>query len=112
MYQLKCGYPIGEDRIMAKIKNQQILDEEIDELSNLALKNKSHLKFKKVRFTVDDVEYEFIIRGIGKKTVKFEVYVDYERILNHKDDGVIEKQLWDKINTIYHKEPKQRLGKQ
>lgn len=86
--------------------------EKISELRNLAFKNKPNLMYKKIRFSVDDVDYESIIRGIGKKTIKLELYLDYERILNYKESGILEKPLWDKINTIFHKKPKQRLGKQ
>lgn len=97
---------------MARIKDKQISDMDISELKNLSFKNKSNLMYKKIRVSVDDIEYESIIRGVGKKAVKLELYLDYERILNNRDKGILEKPLWDKINTVYHKEPKQRLGRQ
>lgn len=85
--------------------------QDINEFRNLSFKNKSNVMYKKVRFSIDDVDYESIIKGIGQKAVKLELYLSYERILTNKDEGVLEKLIWDKINTIYHKEPKQRLGK-
>ena len=97
---------------METIKHNSISKREIDELRNLALHNKSAVMYKKVRLDVDDSEYEFQIKGVGKKAIKLELYLGYERILSDKDGGVLEKLLWDKLNTVYHKEPKQMMGKQ
>ena len=97
---------------MGKVKDKQISDMEISELKNLSFKNKPNLMYKKIRFSVDGIDYESIIKGVGNKTVKLELYLDYERILNNRNKGILEKPLWDKINTVYHKEPKQKLGRQ
>lgn len=97
---------------MSRIKDNQISKLEVSELKNLSFRNKPNLMYKTIRFSINDIGYESIIKGIGQKTVKLELYLDYERILDNRNTGILEKELWDKINTIYHNEPKQRLGRQ
>ena len=80
----------------------------VNEIKNLALSQKPHLMYKSIQLSDNDINYQLQIRGVGKKAIKLELYLDYERISNLKDDGTIEKQLWEKLNTIHHKEPTMR----
>ena len=86
---------------MGKINELEISKQDKIEFKNLALHNKKDVMFKKVRIKFENNEYDFIIKGVGQKAVKLELYCYYESILKNKDDGIIEKRLYDKINTIY-----------
>ena len=66
--------------------------------------------YKKVRINLGETPYELIIKGVGNKAIKLELYLNYETILNNKDSGTIESILWDKLNTVYHKEAPQTIG--
>lgn len=83
------------------ISEKSISNEETTQFKNLALHNKKDVMFKKLRIKLNDVEYDFIIKGVGQKTVKLELYCSYESILLNKNNGVIEKRLHDKLSTIY-----------
>ena len=76
---------------------------EISEIKNLAFHNKKNAMFKKFRIIIDDIEYNFIIKGIGQKTVKLELFIDYKTLLKNKDSGIIESRLYDIISAIYDK---------
>ena len=88
---------------MGKIKQMEISKQEISEVKNLAIHNKSNVMYKKLRISIDGVEYNFIIKGVGKKSVKLELYIDYETLLKNKDCGIVEKRIYDAISTIYEK---------
>ena len=88
---------------MGSIKKLEISKQETSEFKNLAKHNKENVMHKKMRVKFGDKEYDFIIKGIGQKAVKLELYCYYESILRNKDDGVIEKRLYDKISAIYEK---------
>ena len=79
-----------------------VSDEEIKQYRNLALKNKPHLRNKPLWVELDDGEYRFVIKGMGQKAVKLELYVHYEDILDNPD-GVIESKLDEMIKTIFEK---------
>ena len=83
------------------MKDFVISNHEVTEFKNLAKHNKSNIMYKKVRIKFGSVEYDFIIKGVGQKAVKLELYCDYASILTNKDNGVIEKRLYDKISAIY-----------
>lgn len=88
---------------MGKVKESEILNQEISEVRNLALHNKRNVMYKKLRIEIDGIEYEFQIRGVGKQAIKLELYTDYETLLQNKDVGIIEKRIYDAISTIYEK---------
>ena len=88
---------------MSKIKNLEISKQEISEVKTLAMHNKPNVMHKKLRIEIDDVEYSFIIKGVGRKSVKLELYIDYETLLKNKDKGIVEKRIYDAISTIYEK---------
>ena len=83
------------------LKEHSISNKEKSEFKNLAKHNKQNIMYKKLRIKFGSVEYDFIIKGVGQKAVKLELYCDYESILRNKDDGIIEKRLYDKISAIY-----------
>ncbi len=95
---------------MGKVKNLEIAKQETRELKNLAKHNKNNVMYKKVRITLNEHEYELIIKGVGNKAIKLELYLLYERILTNKDSGIIEGILWEKLNKVYHKEAPQTIG--
>ena len=93
----------SDNKIMAKIKELEISKQEISEIKTLAFHNKPNVMYKKLRIEIDDIEYNFIIKGVGRKSVKLELYIDYQTLLENKDCGVVEKRIYDAINTIYEK---------
>lgn len=95
---------------LGKVKNLELTKQELRELKNLARHNKSNVLHKKIRLNVNGNEYELIIKGVGNKAVKLELYLNYERILSNKDIGIIEGVLWEKLNKVYHKEAPQTIG--
>lgn len=88
---------------MGRIKDIVISNQEKKEFKNLARHNKENVMYKNVRIKFGNNEYDFIIKGVGQKAVKLELYCNYESILANKDDGIIEKRLYDKISAIYEK---------
>lgn len=88
---------------MCKVKDKEISKQEISEVKTLAIHNKSNVMYKKLRIEIDDIEYNFIIKGVGRKSVKLELYIDYQTLLENKDCGVVEKRIYDAISTIYEK---------
>lgn len=88
---------------MSKVKDKEISKQEISEVKTLAIHNKSNVMYKKLRIEIDDIEYNFIIKGVGRKSVKLELYIDYQTLLENKDCGVVEKRIYDAISTIYEK---------
>lgn len=88
---------------MANIKNREISKQEISEVKRLSMHNKPNVMHKKLRIEIDDVEYSFIIKGVGRKSVKLELYIDYETLLKNKDKGIVERRIYDAISTIYEK---------
>ena len=77
------------------------MDKEVIEVRNLARHNKRNIMNKSIDIDCDGDEYSLIIRGVGAKTVKLELYVPYEDLLHEHDSKVIEGLLWDKINRVY-----------
>ena len=86
---------------MSKKNNKEISKQEISKVRRLAIRNKPNVMRKNIRIKIDDVDYSFIIKGIGRKSVKLELYIDYETLLKNKDDGIVEKKLYGVLNTIY-----------
>ena len=91
------------NQVMGKIKELEISKQEISEIKTLAIHNKPNVMYKKLRIEIDGIEYSFIIKGVGRKSVKLELYIDYQTLLENKDCGVVEKRIYDAINTIYEK---------
>lgn len=85
-------------------------ENKINELKNLSFRNKKNLMYKRVRVIFDGIEYPFLIKGVGNKTIKLELFVSYEDILKNKDEGIIETKLYDKINTVYEDKRKEKIG--
>lgn len=85
------------------------LKTEVRELRNVSKHNKIQAKKRKVRVIVDDVEYEFRIRGIGNKAVKLELYVHYEDIIKSKNNP-IEKILWEILTDVYEDTKSTTIG--
>ena len=57
--------------------------------------------YKTVELDLNGDTYPLIIKGVGAKAVKLELYIYYEDILNEHDSKVLEGILWDKINKVY-----------
>ena len=101
IYEIKIK--IGKNNIMGRIKELEISKQEVSEVKTLALHNKPNVMHKKLRIKFDNIEYGFIIKGVGNKAIKLELYVNYETLLKNKDSGLVEKRVYDAISTIYEK---------
>lgn len=88
---------------MSNNKNDSKIDKEILEVKKLCMHNKPNVMYKKLRIKIDDIEYDFILKGVGKKAIKLELYIDYETLLKNKDTGIVEKKIYDIMSTIYEK---------
>lgn len=77
------------------------MDKEVKEVSNLAKHNKRNIMYKSVDIDLQGANYSLIIKGVGAKAIKLELYIHYEDILNEHDSKVLEGILWDKINRVY-----------
>lgn len=77
------------------------MDKETREVRNLAKHNKRNIMYKTVEIDLNGDKYPLIIKGVGAKAIKLEMYIYYEDILNEHDSKVLEGILWDKINRVY-----------
>lgn len=77
------------------------MDKEVKEVRNLAKHNKRNIMYKTVELDLNGAKYPLMIKGVGAKAIKLELYIHYESILNEHDTKVLEGILWDKINTVY-----------
>ena len=77
------------------------MDKETREVRNLAKHNKRNLMYKTVEIDLKGAEYPLMIKGVGEKAIKLELYIYYENILNEHDSKVLEGILWNKINKVY-----------
>ena len=77
------------------------MDKKTREVRNLAKHNKRNIMFKTVEIDLDGAKYPLIIKGVGAKAIKLELYIYYEDILNEHDSKVLEGMLWDKIDRVY-----------
>ena len=77
------------------------MDKEVREVRNLAKHNKRNIMYKTVDIDLQGANYPLVIKGVGAKAIKLELYIHYEDILNEHDSKVLEGILWDKINRVY-----------
>lgn len=77
------------------------MDKEVREVRNLAKHNKRHIMYKTVEIDLNGDTYPLVIKGVGAKAIKLELYIHYEDILNEHDKRVLEGLLWDKLNRVY-----------
>lgn len=77
------------------------MDKETREVRNLARHNRNNIMHKSLDINIGGADYSPIIKGVGAKSIKLELYIYYEDILNKHDTQVLEGILWDKINKVY-----------
>lgn len=78
-----------------------VMNKEVREVRNLAKHNKNNIMFKSLDIEIGNSQYSPIIKGVGAKAIKLELYIYYEDILNKHDKEVLEGILWEKINRVY-----------
>lgn len=86
------------------------MDKKVREVRNLAKHNKKNIMFKSLDIDIGGNEYSPIIKGVGSQSIKLELYVYYEDILNEHDTRVLEGLLWDKINRVYSDTKSTNIG--
>ena len=80
--------------------DEKQLKKETRELRNVAYRNKSNVKRRRVTMKLNGCDYDLHIRGVGTKSVKLELFVHYEDIVKDKDDP-LNKLLWDILTEVY-----------
>ena len=82
----------------------------IRQLRNLALKKKPKIKYRTYNSSFSGI-YEFKVGGIGNKSIKIEIFLDYETILDNKTAGGIEETIYNKLMELPTPKTNTRLGK-
>ena len=76
-----------------------INNKDITELKNLANSKRSKLKYRTISSFING-EYKFKVGGIGNKSIKLEIFLDYETILANKEAGGIEETVYNKLMEL------------
>lgn len=89
---------------MGKIKELDanvsgVTETEVKELRNLSRLKKSKMRFKTFDSFIHG-DYKVKIGGMGIKSIKCEIYLDYESILVNKSNGGLEQMIYDTLLTI------------
>ena len=79
---------------------------QIDELRNTAQHNRKFLKGSTILSNIDNSNYSLRIGGVGAKSIKLELFLTYEDILDYHNHKHLENVIYDKINTVYHSKGK------
>ena len=86
------------------MKETEITNIDVTEIKNLALSKKTKLKYRTISSFING-EYKFKVGGIGNKSIKLEIFLDYETILANKEAGGIEETIYNKLMEL----PKPKL---
>ena len=89
---------------------ETINETDIKELRNLALSKKSELKYKSLLSSING-DYRVRLVGVGNKTIRLDIFLDYERILNFKASGGLEETIYNKLMELPKPKINTRLGK-
>ena len=84
---------------------------DIIEFKNLALSKKSSIKYRTISSAIDG-NYKFKVGGVGNKSIKLEIFLDYETILANKEAGGIEETIYNKLMELPKPKVNTRLGNQ
>ena len=87
-----------------------ITKKDIKELRNLALSKKTELKYKSLLSSING-EYRVRLIGMGYKTIRLDIFLDYETILANKTAGGIEETIYNKLMELPKPKLNTRLGK-
>lgn len=86
--------------IKEKTANETCISEnDIKELKNLSMKKKSKMRFRTFESFING-NYKVKIGGMGNKSIKCEIYLDYESILAKKSKDGLEKMIYNKLMVI------------
>ena len=91
--------------------NNNISETEITELRNLALSKKSSIKFRTLESSISGL-YRVRVGGVGNKSIKLEISLDYETILANKTAGGLEQSIYNKLMELPKPRLNTRLSKQ
>ena len=87
-----------------------ITKKDIKELRNLALSKKTELKYKSLLSSING-EYRVRLIGMGYKTIRLDIFLDYETILANKTAGGLEETIYNKLMELPKPKLNTRLGK-
>ncbi len=93
------------------METNKINKTDVTEFRNLALKKKSSIKYRTLSSDIYG-EYKFKVGGIGNKSIKLEIFLDYETILADKSAGGIEETIYNKLMELPKDKINTRLGNQ
>ena len=86
-----------------------ITKKDIKELRNLALSKKTELKYKSLLSSING-EYRVRLIGMGYKTIRLDIFLDYETILANKTAGGLEETIYNKLMELPKPKLNTRLG--
>ena len=92
------------------MKETRINKTDIKELRNLALAKKPKLKYRTLSSLIDGV-YEVRIAGIGNQSIKLEIFLNYEKLLEYKTAGGLEETIYNKLMELPKPVVNTRLGR-
>lgn len=72
---------------------------------------KNSIKYRTISSAIDGT-YKFKIGGIGSKSIKLELFLNYETILANKTAGGIEETIYNKLMELPKPKINTKLGKQ
>lgn len=90
--------------------DNNITEVEITELRNLALSKKSSIKFRTLESSISGL-YRVRVGGVGNKSIKLEIFLDYETILANRTAGGLEQSIYNKLMELPKPRLNTRLGK-
>ena len=93
------------------MNESNITENDILEIRNLALSKKSSIKYRTIT-SERAGEYKFKVGGIGNKSIKLEIFLDYETILANKTAGGIEETIYNRLMELPKPKLNTRLGNQ
>ena len=92
------------------MEKDNITKTDIKELRNLALSKKTELKYKSLLSSING-EYRVRLIGMGYKTIRLDIFLDYETILANKTAGGLEETIYNKLMELPKPKLNTRLGK-
>ena len=90
---------MGRVKEFDKNVTADVSDVEVKELYNLAMKKKDKMRFRTFESFIRG-DYKVKIGGMGRKSIKCEIYLDYGTILENKNNNGLEQMIYDKLFTI------------
>ena len=74
-------------------------EKEVAEVRNLAMKKKKYMRFRNYESHING-DYNVRVEGMGHKSIKCTIYLNYKKILENKANNGLEQMIYDKLLTV------------